>query len=95
MNIDAWKTFLNTNPLTVVYETETTEFVPLPQSEQNAIRALETYYPTTVIATDGGELNPDVELDYVADTRNFVLVQIKEIAQKQLATDALLLERTV
>lgn len=95
MNIDAWKTFLNTNPLTVVYETETTEFVPLPQSEQNAIRALETYYPTTVITTDGGELNPDVELDYVADTRNFVLVQIKEIAQKQLATDALLLERTV
>lgn len=72
-----------------------TEFAPLPQDQQEAIRALASYYPTTVITTDGGELNPDVELDYVADTRNFILGKIAEIAKKQLATDALLLERTV
>ena len=68
-----------------------TEFIPLPQSEQNAIRALATYYPTTVITTDGGELNPDVELDYVADTRNFVLGQIGNINKALVNTQAQLL----
>lgn len=49
---------------TVLYKLKTTEFVPLPQSEQNAIRALKTYYPTTVITVDGGEVDPDIEVTY-------------------------------
>lgn len=48
----------------VVYETVDSEFIPLPQSEQNAIRALTTYYPTTVITVDGGELDPDIKVTY-------------------------------
>ena len=48
----------------VVYETVDSEFVPLPQSEQNAIRALKTYYPTTVITVDGGEVDPDIKVTY-------------------------------
>lgn len=56
----------------VIYETTSTEFVPLPQSEQNAIRALKTYYPTTVITVDGGELNPDIKVTYTADTKNYI-----------------------
>lgn len=49
---------------TVLYKLKTTEFIPLPQSEQNAIRALKTYYPTTVITADGGELDPDIKVTY-------------------------------
>lgn len=49
---------------TVLYKLKTTEFVPIPQSEQNAIRALKTYYPTTVITADGGELDPDIKVTY-------------------------------
>lgn len=49
---------------TVLYKLKTTEFVPLPQSEQNAIRALKTYYPTTVITVDGGEVDPDIKVTY-------------------------------
>lgn len=49
---------------TVLYKLKTTEFVPLPQSEQSAIRALKTYYPTTVITVDGGELDPDIKVTY-------------------------------
>lgn len=56
--------WMESNPLTMVYKTEKTEFVPLPQSEQNAIRALKTYYPTTVITVDGGELDPDIKATY-------------------------------
>lgn len=51
-------------PLNIIGKSETTEFVPLPQSEQDAIRALKTYYPTTVITADGGELDPDIKATY-------------------------------
>lgn len=60
----AIKEYLKTHPLHLVYKTETTEFVPLQQSEQNAIRALKTYYPTTVITADGGEVDPDIKVTY-------------------------------
>lgn len=67
--VAAFKTYLtkeyeNGNPYIVIFQTKDTEFVPLPQSEQNAIRALKTYYPTTVITADGGELDPDIKVTY-------------------------------
>lgn len=70
--VSAIKEYLKTHPLHLVYKTETTEFIPLPQSEQNAIRALKTYYPTTVITADGGELDPDIKVTYTADTKNYI-----------------------
>lgn len=50
--------------ITVFYKLNTEEFIPLPQSEQDAIRALKTYYPTTVITVDGGEVDPDIKVTY-------------------------------
>lgn len=63
-NLEEFKAWLIENPLGLAYETLETEFIPLPQSEQNAIRALKTYYPTTVITADGGELDPDIKVTY-------------------------------
>lgn len=60
------------DPIMVVSPAAQTEFIPLPQSEQNAIRALKTYYPTTVITADGGELDPDIKVTYTADTKNYI-----------------------
>jgi hypothetical protein len=62
--VDEFKAWLVENPLKIAYETTNPEFVPLPQSEQNAIRALKAYYPTTVITADGGELDPDIKVTY-------------------------------
>ena len=62
--VDEFKAWLIENPLKIAYETTNPEFIPLPQSEQNAIRALKTYYPTTVITADGGELDPDIKATY-------------------------------
>ena len=56
--------YISDKDIQILYETESTEFIPLPQSEQNAIRALKTYYPTTVITVDGGELDPDIKVTY-------------------------------
>nr|DAV64726.1 MAG TPA: hypothetical protein [Caudoviricetes sp.] len=62
--VDEFKAWLVENPLKIAYETTNPEFVPLSESEQNAIRALKTYYPTTVITADGGELDPDIKVTY-------------------------------
>lgn len=70
--VDAFKAWLSKNPLTITYQTASVKFVPLPQSEQNAIRALKTYYPTTVITVDGGEVDPDIKVTYTADTKNYI-----------------------
>lgn len=77
--VDEFKAWLIENPLKIAYETEAPEFIPLPQSEQDAIRALKTYYPTTVVSVDGGEVYGGVEVTYTADTKNFVLNQIEGV----------------
>lgn len=87
----AIKEYLKTHPLHLVYKTETTEFIPLPQSEQNAIRVLKTYYPTTVITTDGGEVDPDVEVTYIADTKNYIDQKIAAIGKTVVETQKALL----
>lgn len=62
--IELFEKYMADKDIKILYETAQTEFIPLPQSEQNAIRALKTYYPTTVITADGGELDPDIKVTY-------------------------------
>lgn len=62
--LEQWKELIDENPIEMLYHTKNSEFIPLPQSEQNAIRALKTYYSTTVITVDGGELDPDIKVTY-------------------------------
>lgn len=45
-----FKTWLSENPLTVLFETSTETFVPLTSAEQEAMNALHTYRPTTVLS---------------------------------------------
>lgn len=61
---ELFEKYMADKDMKILYETAQTEFVPLPQSEQNAIRALKTYYPTTVITVDGGEVDPDIKVTY-------------------------------
>lgn len=69
----------------------TPTFVPLPQSEQEAIRALTTYYPTTVITADGGEVDPNIEVTYTADTKNYIDQKIEAINKAIVTTQKALL----
>lgn len=62
--VDEFKAWIIENPLKIAYETTNPEFVPIPQSEQDAIRALTTYHPTTVITVDGGELPVGIQATY-------------------------------
>ena len=67
--VEQWKTWLSENPLTVWYETAKETFVPLTESEQSALEALHTNYPTTVLMNDKG---CEMSLEYVADTKNYI-----------------------
>lgn len=59
--VEQWKTFLSQNPLTVVCETAEETFVPLSESEQEAMNELYTFRPTTVLSND---CNCDMTLTY-------------------------------
>lgn len=67
--VDEFKAWLIENPLKIAYETTNPEFVPLPQSEQDAVRNLKTYYPTTVITVDGGDVDAGIEVEYAVKIR--------------------------
>lgn len=87
-NTEEFKAWLSENPLTLEYETETTEFVPLPQEQQNAIRALQTYYPTTVVSNSE---DTEMQLTYVADTKNYTDRKIEQAVSAQVQNLANLL----
>ena len=76
---------------TVLYKLKEAGFAPLPQSEQDAIRALKTYYPTTVITVDGGEVDSDIEVTYIADTKNYIDQKIAAIGKTVVETQKALL----
>lgn len=72
----------------VMYNTTQTEFVPLPQEQQDAIRALSTYYPSTVVSNSE---NMKMELSYVADTKNYTDRKIEQAVSAQVQNLANLL----
>lgn len=88
LTLDAYKQYLADNPLHVLYKGDSEEFVPLPQSEQDAIRALKTYYPTTVVSNSE---DMEMELSYVADTKNYTDRKIEEAVSAQTQSLANLL----
>ena len=90
-DVQMLKDFLNRNNLKVVYHSRSQDFIPLPKEEQDAIRALKSYYPTTVITTDGGEVNPDIEVSYIADTKNYIDQKIAAIGKTVVETQKALL----
>lgn len=50
--VDAWKTWLRSNPITVLYKSTEETFVPLSSSEQEQMNELYTFRPTTVLSND-------------------------------------------
>lgn len=72
----------------VIYNSTEQEFAPLPQPEQDTIRALQTYYPTTVVTNSE---DTEMQLTYVADTKNYTDRKIEEAVSAQVQNLANLL----
>lgn len=91
MNINSlenWKTWLQANPITVAYKTAEETWEPLPEETQLALNALHTNYPTTVVSNSE---NMEMELSYVADTKNYTDRKIEEAVTAQVQNLANLL----
>lgn len=90
--LSSWRDFLFKNQITVQYITDSEEFVPFPEETQIALNNLHTNYPTTVITNSE---DCEMEVEYIADTKNYINKQIQAIVTKQIETDRLILERTM
>ncbi len=77
ITVDEWKRFVANNNIEVYYQLQKPTFEPLPQSEQDAYKALHTNNPTTVISNDE---SAHMEVTYVADTKTYVDKKIAEIS---------------
>lgn len=86
------KEWLKTNNVVVYYTLETPIKTELTQEEIEAYKKLHTYYPTTVISNSE---DCEMEVEYIADTKNYIDKQIQAIVTKQIETDRLILERTM
>lgn len=73
--LSAYKAYLQQryadgNPVKIQYKTENeVEFIPLPQEEQDALKAIETYYGVTNVWNDQ---DCPIQIQYVADSQLYV-----------------------
>lgn len=72
------KAWLKENPVTVIYGLAYPIETDIPEETMTAYRNLYTNYPSTVIQNDSGA---GMEVEYVADTKQFILDQIKALVQ--------------
>ena len=81
--LQKFKDWLAKNPIEIVTYKSTPTFEPLPEADQQAIKALKSNYPTTVVANDD---NAFMQLDYVADTKNYIDNRLSEIKTAIIAS---------
>ena len=62
-NEEDWRTFLQANPMTVVYELATPTLELLPKADMIALNTLKTFDGTTYVETDS-EVQPIIDVDY-------------------------------
>lgn len=77
-NANKFKEILKTNNLEICYQLATPIETDIPEETMTAYRNLCTNYPSTVIQNDSGA---GMEVEYVADTKQFILNQIKALVQ--------------
>lgn len=71
-DVDAFKSYLSTHPISAIFERATPIWEPLPDATQQALNALTTYAGTTHLTITAGGLTPEVTLEYVQDTHKAI-----------------------
>lgn len=72
----------------LVYKTAEETWEPLPEEMQSVLNALHTNYPTTIISNSE---DTEMQLTYVADTKNYTDRKIEEAVTAQVQNLANLL----
>lgn len=76
--LQVWTTYLQTNPIEVLYILATPIETDIPEETMTAYRKLYTNYPSTVVQNDSGA---GMEVEYVADTKSYIDNKLKELIQ--------------
>lgn len=79
--VEAFKEWLNANPVTIVYNLAFPIETDIPQEVLEEHKKLRTNYPSTVIQND---VDAGMELSYVADAKNYTDNKIKEAVSQQV-----------
>lgn len=85
LDVDTFKTYLSTHPISVIFELNTPTWEPLPTATQQALNELTTYAGTTHLTITAGGPAPTVTLDYVKDTHK-AFEQCQEAAKEYTDT---------
>lgn len=72
----------------IYYKLSGQEFVPLPEETQIALNLLHTNYPTTIITNSE---DCEMEVEYIADTKNYIDKRFAELSASIVATQKALL----
>ena len=75
-------------PVELLYKTEKETWEPLPEETQLALNNLHTNYPTTIISNSE---DCDMEVEYIADTKNYIDKKFVELSASIVATQKALL----
>ena len=73
---ELFEQYISDKDIYIWYETAEETFVPLSESEQEALNALHTYYPTTMLSNDAG---CEMTIKYIADTKAYIDSKIAAI----------------
>lgn len=91
LDLESFKEWLAKNTPVLEYRLKEPVLEELSEEDKASIRALKTYYPTTVITADGGELYPDIKVTYTADTKNYIDNKFAQLQKSLVNTNTQLL----
>lgn len=78
--VENWKSWLQSNPVSVLYELATSVETDLTPEQITAYAALTTYKPNTTITTDSSPA-AGIEVNYVADAKTYIDNKIAFISE--------------
>lgn len=71
-SLNDFKTWLNKNPITVVYQLATPTEEDIPQELLTQLKQLQTYYGGTNISFEASDVYPTIDLEYIKDTKKYI-----------------------
>lgn len=87
--VENWKSWLQSNPVSVIYELASPIETDLTSEQLAAYAALTTYKPNTTVTTDSSPA-AGVSVDYVADPKAYIDNKFSALEALQAQVDALI-----
>lgn len=71
-SLNDFKTWLNKNPITVVYQLATPTEEDIPRELLTQLKQLQTYSGKTNISFEASDVYPTIDLEYIKDTKKYI-----------------------